>query len=87
MTNKNDCEKSSCGCPEGEQKIRLHVELMNVWDKLPDNIKEMVHSLATQKVAVLKEIKTWADANKDKNLSAVCERKIEKTNHKLEDYK
>jgi len=84
----NDCNmSSSCGCPEGEQKLRMHAELMAVWDKLPDNIKDMVHSLATQKVAVLKEIKTWAHANKHKDLVAICERKIQKTERKLEDYK
>ena len=80
MTENKQCD---CGC-ENKDKPHMHCEMMKIWDDIPDNIKDMVHSLLTQKMAVLKEVHKWAKETKHTELAEICERKIEKTTKKIE---
>ena len=86
MQNKEKCgcstEKTGC-CADG--KVHLHHLIHPVWDKLPENIQDMLHSLDTQKVAVLKELHKWARKNDQTELAEACEKKIEKINKRLEE--
>ena len=78
--------KENCGCKEGnscEQKVCLKHLLEPVYDTLPDNIKEMMHSLDKQKLAVMTELKGWADKNGHQDISDLCQHKIDKVNKRL----
>ena len=76
MHNKENCE-----CKE--EKVCLHHLVHSMWDKLPENLKDMMHSLDKQKLAVLKELKTWADKNKHDELADACEKKMTKVHKRL----
>ena len=86
MNSHENCgcstEKNGC-CADG--KVHLHHLIHPIWDDLPENIKDMLHSLDTQKVAVLKELKEWAHENDQKELAMGCEKKIAKINKRLEE--
>ncbi len=79
-----DCKTDSCDCKMGE-KVCIHHLIEPIFDKLPENLKDMMHSLATQKAAVLKELKAWADKNDQKELAEACEKKMEKIKKRLAD--
>ena len=83
MTNNCDCGcDNKCGC-DGEKKMHLKHLIEPVYDSLPDRIKEMMHSLDKQKLAVLKELKSWAENNKQEEICKACDCKIEKINKRL----
>ncbi len=85
------CEE--CGCHheahEGHEgcmgKVHLRHLLMPLMNELPEDIKDMLHSLDTQKLAVLKELKTWADENGHDELAEGCEKKIAKITKRLDE--
>ena len=52
---------------------------------MPEDIQDMLHSLDTQKVAVLKELHKWAKENDQDELAEACEKKIAKINKRLEE--
>ena len=85
------CDKKNCGCTKedncgcGEGKVHLHHIVHSMWDKLPENLKDMMRSLDTQKLAVLKELKTWADKNEHDELADACEKKMEKVHKRLKE--
>ena len=84
MHNKENCgcsKDTNCGVTEG--KVCLHHMVHSLWDKLPENLKDMMHSLDKQKLAVLKELKSWADKNKHDELADACEKKMEKVHKRL----
>ena len=86
MCDKKNCsceKEDNCGCGEG--KCHLHHMVHSMWDELPENLKDMMHSLDTQKLAVLKELKTWADKNKHNELADACEKKMEKVHKRLKE--
>ena len=94
MTHDCDCtDKKDCGCKTSDkecdcktgEKCCIHQLIEPIFDKLPENLKDMMHSLATQKAAVLKELKAWADKNDQKELSEACEKKMEKIKKRLAD--
>ena len=85
MHDKDNCccsKDNNCGC---EGKVHLHHIVHSLWDKLPENLKDMMHSLDKQKLAVLKELKTWADKNKHDELADACEKKMAKVHKRLEE--
>ena len=73
--------KENCCCTE--EKVHLHHLVHSMWDELPESLKDMMHSLDTQKLAVLKELKMWADKNKHDELADACEKKMEKVKRRL----
>ncbi len=87
MENKENCgctTEKDCGCM-ADGKVHLHHLIHPVWSKLPGNVKDMLRSLDTQKVAVLKELKAWADKNGQDELADGCEKKIAKINKRLDE--
>ena len=80
--------KGNCGCNKGcdsseEKKVHLKQLIEPIYDNLPDRIKEMMHSLDKQKLAVLKELKSWAEDNQEEEIIKACDCKIEKINNRL----
>ena len=78
--------KSDCGCNKGcnssdEKKMCLRHLIEPVYDNLPDRIKEMMHSLDKQKLAVVNELKSWAKDNQQEEIVKACDHKIEKINN------
>ncbi|MBO5997935.1 MAG: hypothetical protein J6P93_05360 [Alphaproteobacteria bacterium] len=82
MHSKENCcsQEENCGCTE---KVHLHCLVHSLWDKLPESLKDMIHSLDKQKLAVLKELKTWADKNKHDELANACDKKMAKVHKRL----
>ena len=83
------CKDKNMGCSSGQDKccadgkVHLHHLIHPIWDDLPETLKDMLHSLDAQKVAVLKELKIWAQDNDQTELEEACEKKIEKINKRL----
>ena len=90
MTNKTcGCHSdTSCGgnMEGGCGKVHLRTLVDPMYDSLPDNIKEMIHSLDQQKLAVLTELKKWAEKNKHHEIVEACDHKMEKINHHMTEH-
>ena len=82
-------KENNCGCKgkeecsAHEQKVCLRSLFEPDYDSLPDRVKEMMHSLDKQKLAVLNELKSWATDNKQEEIVKACDCKIEKINQRL----
>ncbi len=66
-----------------ENKKCFHHLLETVWPLMPDHLHDILHSLDMQKLAVLREVKEWADAHDQKDLALACEMKIEKIENRI----
>lgn len=86
MTHDKGCTDCGCEGSMGEHKAHFHHILEPMWDKLPDDLKEKLRSLDIQKVAVMKDVKAWADKNSESALSEACEKKMTKIQKRLDGY-
>ncbi len=83
--NEKEADCSRCDCGE-HQKEHFHHILKQAWDSLPDELKNEIRGLDQQKLAVMKDVKKWADQNNQKELSEVCENKSIKIQQRLDQY-
>lgn len=84
--NKNQSGCTDCGCEGSEKKAHFHHALEPVWSKMPDELKDEVRGLDKQKLAVMEDVKKWADKNNEEALSEACEKKIVKVQKRLDSY-
>ncbi|MBP5160884.1 MAG: hypothetical protein ILP11_02400 [Alphaproteobacteria bacterium] len=76
-TKKCDSDKPCCP---------LMQELQQNWGEVPDQLKDMLRSLAQQKIAVLEKLRTWAKASNRSEMVKNIEAKIERAQKKLNMY-
>ena len=82
MTKDNcDCQKD-CSCGE-HGKVHLRCLIDPLYNTLPDNLKEMIHSLDQQTLAVLAEMKKWAQQNGHHEIAQACDHKTEKIHNHM----
>ena len=53
---------------------------------MPDNLKDMLRSLAQQKIAVLEKLRAWAKASNRSDIVKHIEAKMERAQKKLNMY-
>lgn len=85
MCDTNKKEKA-CGCKtsgDNKEKVCFHHLLKPLWPLLPEHLRDILHSLDMQKIAVLTELKEWADGKNQPELAHACALKIEKINKRL----
>lgn len=76
------CETKTCEkpcCPLAE-------ELQKSWGDVPDSLKDMLRSLAQQKLAVLEKLRAWAKASNRSEMTKHIEAKIERAQKKMNMY-
>ena len=78
------CETKKC---DGEQPCcPLAKALQDNWSEVPDNLKDMLRSLAQQKIAVLEKLRAWAKASNRSDIVKHIEAKMERAQKKLNMY-
>ena len=64
----------------------LAQELQQNWGEVPDTLKDMLRSLAQQKLAVLEKVRAWAQSSNRSDLVKHVNAKIERAQKKLNIY-
>ncbi len=85
MTKENCGCEPECGCNEADGKVHLHHLIHPIFNKMPEHLQDMLRGLDKQKIAVLAEVKAWADKNNQDELAEACEKKIAKINKRLKE--
>ena len=73
---------SSDVCTCGE-KGAFHIQITELWDEIPDDLKDMIRSLWQQKKAVLEQVRMWAELSNHTKLRSLCDEKIEKVQRRI----
>ena len=78
------CETKKC---DGEQPCcPVAKELKECWSEVPDPLKDMLRSLAQQKIAVLEKLHAWAKSTNRSEMTNNIEAKIERAQKKMHLY-
>ena len=78
------CETKKCD--NGQPCCPLAKELQENWSEVPDNLKDMLRSLAQQKIAVLEKLRAWAKTANRSEMVKNIEAKMERAQKKLNMY-
>ena len=69
-----------------EEKKKFHELMDKTWDEIPDDLHDMMHSLLTQKKAVMEKLKQWAETNGEQELARLIGIKITKTECRIKKF-
>ena len=69
-----------------EEKKKFHELMDKAWDKMPGDLHDIMHSLFTQKKAVMEKFRQWAETNGEQELANLIGIKIAKTDCRIKKF-